>query len=702
MRELVQKKQVAVISLDPRAGRFYTDQVQELFGNRIEAHCYSVRDGSAAKVERAEVYLVSTDAIEHAEEAALRIPIDAQIVEIHVTYRWETINRLKKLPNGTRAYFVNFTEKMALEAISGLNQLGVNNIVFIPFYPGAPLAENIDMAITPDEERYVPEAVGTVINIGQRVCTSAMMIETALRLGFDDMLESEPFERYYEEVASNNYNFDQMFLRSRRLESRFDILMEILDEGIIGINEKGEVFACNAKACELTGVLGDFVVGRRAGEVFPYLPFKQCLKDKAPCEARVIRIGGTNVNVTVMPVLRQGECCGAFASLQRFNDVEIRQNELRAQLRHKGYAAKYTFDDVLGESPAICRTKKILARMAATESPVLLIGETGTGKELFANAVHNASSRSGKPFVAINCAAMPENLLESELFGYEEGAFTGAKKGGRPGLFEFAHQGTLFLDEVEGMSPALQVKLLRVLQEGEVMRVGGNRIIAVDVRIVAASNEYLDEKVEDGTFRRDLYYRLNTLPALIPPLRERENDIMLLVEYFKKQTGGSFNLSKEVSQIMEAYQWPGNIRELRNVVEYFSYTGSTVITPEDLPPTFSYEPGKREDRVADIKMERSVNRGTRNEKEPWEGRGLRGNDCIFVLEQLYRAAGEGRTIGREGILLNARREMVPLSQQEVRTILRVFDELGLARVSRGRGGSRITLEGRNVWERLRE
>lgn len=189
--------------------------------------------------------------------------------------------------------------------------------------------------------------------------------------------------------------------------------------------------------------------------------------------------------------------------------------------------------------------------------------------------------------MAINVAAMPENLLESELFGYEEGAFTGAKKGGRPGLFEFAHKGTLFLDEVEGMSQAMQVKLLRVLQEREIMRVGGNQIINVDVRIVAATNESLEEKVEEGSFRRDLYYRLNALPVLIPPLRERENDILLLIDHFRRQSGGSFSLSGEIRSILLKYSWPGNIRELQNVVDYFSFTGHKEVCMEDLPPHLS-------------------------------------------------------------------------------------------------------------------
>ena len=185
--------------------------------------------------------------------------------------------------------------------------------------------------------------------------------------------------------------------------------------------------------------------------------------------------------------------------------------------------------------------------------------------------------RAGGAFVDINCAAMPENLLESELFGYEEGAFTGARKGGKPGLFEFAHGGTLFLDEVEGMSTALQCKLLRVLQEREIMRVGGNRIISVDVCIVAATNEDLERRVEEGSFRRDLYYRLNTLPVLIPPLREREGDLLLLIDHFRRNIGASFTLSPELERLLLAHQWRGNIRELRNVVEYFSYLGHSVV-----------------------------------------------------------------------------------------------------------------------------
>ena len=684
------KKNVAVISLDAYAGQFYAQQVQELFGDRIAVCSYSVRDGSVEHMPRKyDLYMVTTDAFDSLGDMHRYVPIDGEMMEIHVTLRWDVVHRLQALPAGKKVLFVNLSDKMCREAVTRLNQLGVNQLDFDLYHPGAPEPDmsQYDFVITPQETRYVPAGAREIIDIGQRGGDRATMLEAALRLGFEELLETPEFEQYQRDVAANTYSFDRVFARGLRLESQFEILMEILDEGIVGVNERGEVFASNHKLEEITGIPGARALQRPAAEVYPFVPFARCLAERAPQPAQVVSANGVNMNVAVAPVLRGGACIGAFATVQRFSDAENRQNELRSQLLHKGYRAKYTFDDVVGQSPAIRRCITILKKMSLTQLPVLLIGETGTGKELFAHAVHNASPRANGPFVAINCAAMPENLLESELFGYEEGAFTGARKGGKPGLFEFAHKGTLFLDEVEGMSTALQCKLLRVLQEREIMRVGGNRIVSVDVRIVAATNENLDKMVEEGTFRRDLYYRLNTLPVLIPPLREREGDLLLLIDHFRKGIGASFTLSPELERLLLTHQWRGNIRELRNVVEYFSYTGSPVVGPEELPPTFHYLPaglpeaggaGAQPPRLADCPQE----------------------DERFVLSRLYQADREGRSLGRDAILAAAKAAGLPCSQQEVRRILSALDQAGLARVSRGRGGTRLTPAGRALCRRL--
>ena len=684
-------KKIAVVALDPLAGASYTKEVRDLFGEYAEVVGYSVRDGSAAGVlPRADLFAISTDAYGSAEEEARHVPIDSQIMSIEVTFYWETLKKLFEIPQGTKVLFVNVTSNMAREAITQLSSLGVNHLQFIPYYPGAVLEEPVDIAVTPGESRFVPPSVKTVIDCDHRPCSYGMMVEIALRLGLEYLPETESFMNYAKVVASNHYSFDLMYAKSRRQESQMHILAESLDEGLIGVNETGDIFVCNKKACQIARISEELTMGKKGEEVFPYIPFYQVLREKKAVPEKIIRLFGTDISLAVVPVVRKENCIGAFAMLQKFNEQESRQNALRRQMMQKGHYARYTLDDVIGISIAITETKNILRKMAATDSPVLLMGETGTGKELMAHALHQASRRADGPFIAINVAAMPENLLESELFGYEEGAFTGAKKGGRPGLFEFAHQGTLFLDEVEGMSLSMQVKLLRVLQEGEIMRVGGGSIIRVDVRIVAATNESLEEKIQDGSFRKDLYYRLNALTVEIPPLRKRGDDIFLLLDYFMRKMGGDFTLSEGVKTFLRRHPWPGNIRELQNAVEYFNYLAKPVIGLSDLPPTMTRFVDDGSDDG-----EGEVNDNAADDKEADMAYQAAVDKKQFVLNQLALAWKEGKTAGREKILEAAKKDHISMTQKQVRDLLDELAKEGLIQVGRGRGGSKITEKGLN-------
>lgn len=682
------KKRITIIALDARAGHSYKRDVESLFGHVAHISMYAVNDGTVTGLlPSADLFVVSTDAFSSADALARHVPEGCPLMPVQSSFKHSELERLSTLPPGEPVLFVNITSTMAREAIAQLEQFGVNHVHWIPFYPGATLEQAVRIGVTPDEMRYMPPGMDVTIDIGQRICTSGMMIEIALRLDLEHLLKTPPFVSYFQSVATTNYSFDKMFERTFRLSSQFQSLMDSLNDGVIAVNEQGTVFACNHHAQDMTCQDATNALQHPCAQVFPYIPFGECLSTQKKIPVKVIKVKGAPLNVEVVPVVRDGDCMGAFAILQRFNEMEERQSELRNQLFHKGHYAKYGFEDVIGESPAIVHTKSVLRRMAQSESPILLIGETGTGKELFAHAVHRASRRSSGPFVAINVAAVPENLLESQLFGYEEGAFTGAKKGGSPGLFEFSHRGTLFLDEVEGMSLTLQVKLLRALQEREVMRVGGNRIIQIDVRIVATTNESLEEKIENGSFRRDLYYRLCTLPALIPPLTDRGEDLMLMMEHFKKMLGGHFTLSPEVSAFFHSYRWPGNIRELRNVVEYLIYTDQSIITMADLPPTMGQERGKMPlSPVAPLRQAIPKSPPTSQPTAFW-----------FVLEQLFHASETRTPIGRDTLLELARDIHLPLSQQEVRNILKEMAEKGLVRVSRGRGGSQLTPEGRDYW-----
>lgn len=301
--------------------------------------------------------------------------------------------------------------------------------------------------------------------------------------------------------------------------------------------------------------------------------------------------------VNLYPIYRDGVLLGGLSVVTFLDDAYRAREELEAmearskQVLHrvnKANGARYTFDDIVAESPAGAQTKALAEKIAATDATVLLESESGTGKELYAQAIHNASLRREGVFVAINCANFNPNMLESELFGYVEGAFTGAKKGGKLGLFEAAAGGTLFLDEISEMDLGLQAKLLRVLQERRIRPVGGVKEIDVDVRVIAACNAGLPDYVDQGKFRKDLYYRLNTFPIHIPPLRERTGDIPALAAAILDQLSHKlrrpFTLTDEAVRLLQAHSWPGNVRELRNVLEFSAYlTPSGVITCEAFP-----------------------------------------------------------------------------------------------------------------------
>ncbi len=683
-------KKVSIITLTQPAGAFYEEQIKDLFGDLVETKLYHIDDDLAKNIEDADAYLVSTDAFNNINDYYKIIKYDKPRIEIKVDFKKKSIETLMQMPKGTRAYLVNLSEIMVRESIARLSQLGVNHINFIPCYPGADMVNDCNTAVTIGEKRYVPKGMEKIIDLGHRVLDSTTIVEIALRLKLDYLLERENFKIYFDSIASENYSFNKLFDRSLYMESKFEILMEIIDSGIIGVSDNDVVIACNSKAVEITGISRNLSIDKPSSLIFPFIPFSECRLSGKKITNRLIKYKDIDLTVTVTPVIRGNVYIGAFAMIQRFTEEESKQQNFRLQLLNKGHNAKYTFDDVIGSSESIKKACSIAKKMAKNNSAVLITGESGTGKEIFAHAVHNESNRYKYPFIAINCAAMPDNLLESELFGYDEGSFTGARKGGKLGLFEFAHKGSIFLDEVEGMSPSLQIKLLRVIQEREIMRVGGNKIISVDVRIIAATNENLEDLVTKGVFRSDLYYRLNTLPIQIPPLRDRGEDIMILVEEIKKELNGKFTLSSQVKNAFMAHDWNGNVRELRNYIEYLTYLGKDFIEYEDLPISFHRKLNikcKIQDNDLDVNLLKKIS-------------GNKLDDYCFVLEMLHEGYVKQATMGRNSIAERAKSSGHFLTQQEIRSILNDLNNLGLIKMSTGRGGSKINGRGIKVYNNL--
>lgn len=372
--------------------------------------------------------------------------------------------------------------------------------------------------------------------------------------------------------------------RERENNLRFQALVDAADQGVIFVDEEGRAAYANDLACRILRLSRHTLVGKSLlsalGNVLTPEAQHELAggivgEDPRPLKGTLLRFrDGGGIVATTTPVVTDGIRLGAllgFTEVSRLQRVEAR---VRRQLAEAGLVARYRLEDILGQSAAILEARLRAKAYATTDSAVLICGETGTGKELFAHAIHSLSARVAGPFVAINCSALPKELMESELFGYEEGAFTGTRKGGKQGLFELAHGGTVFLDEIGTMPFDSQARLLRVIQEKEVIRVGGTRMIPVDVRVIAATNCDLAKKVRSGEFREDLFYRLNVLVLEVPPLRERREDVPLLFVHFLSRAAPDIYhrvmpLGEAITGLLEEHDWPGNVRELENLVHRF-------------------------------------------------------------------------------------------------------------------------------------
>ncbi|CAA7600530.1 RNA polymerase sigma factor 54 interaction domain protein [Acididesulfobacillus acetoxydans] len=388
----------------------------------------------------------------------------------------------------------------------------------------------------------------------------------------------------------------------QELAATLEAVVENSYEGIVVIDDRERVVLINQFFLELMGYTSEDVVGRHIHEVSPESQLPQTLKTGIAQFGEPWHVGGRDFLIMRVPIKRDGKIIGALGKTL-FKNMEIAKMFARKVVRleedlafykeelSKIHSSQFSFADISGENEHMLAAKALALRAARTTSTILLLGESGTGKEVFAHAIHQASLRRRGPFVRINCASLPESLLESELFGYAEGAFTGARKGGKPGKFELADKGTIFLDEIGDMSLGMQAKLLRVIQEREVDRIGGTHPIKVDVRVISATNRDLHRMVMEHKFRLDLYYRLNVVTLELPPLRERVEDlegiIKTLLERLNRRLGTVVEgVSKETLDIFRSYGWPGNIRELENVLERaMIISDEPYISPEHLAPS---------------------------------------------------------------------------------------------------------------------
>ncbi len=367
------------------------------------------------------------------------------------------------------------------------------------------------------------------------------------------------------------------------------VLKSILDhvhDAVVAIDKEEKIILFNERAEELLKKDSMEVLEHKLSDIFPELiSMTEVMKNNENKYNKIINIKNIVVTANISLMKLDGRIIGVLCSFQDITKLQSLEKKIRYELNKKGLVAKYKIHDLIACDPAMKSTLAKAVQIGRSDSTVMLYGESGAGKEMIAQSIHNMSERCREPFVAVNCAALTESLLESELFGYEEGAFTGARIGGKPGLFELAHGGTIFLDEINSMTLNLQTKLLRVLEEKEVMRIGSDYVIPLDIRIIAAANENLKDKIKFGSFRSDLFYRLNILELYIPPLRKRKMDILPLFKHFVSiysNAGETPDVDDGLKEVLLNYPWPGNVRELRNAAERYVLFGELDIDDSDI------------------------------------------------------------------------------------------------------------------------
>ncbi|WP_088227575.1 sigma-54-dependent Fis family transcriptional regulator [Desulfosporosinus sp. FKB] len=397
---------------------------------------------------------------------------------------------------------------------------------------------------------------------------------------------------------------------TQKLKATLEAVVENPHEGLVVVDEHCRIVMMNQFYLNVVGRNLKDVIGKHILEITPGSQLPETVRTGNPQFAELWKVQDREFIMMRVPIKNNGKIIGAIGKtlfkdmviarvfakklIKVENDLEYYKEELR-----KIHSSEYSFDDIIGVSASLTGAKDLAARAAHSSSTVLLTGESGTGKEIFANAIHNSGPRCEGPFIKINCAAVPEQLLESELFGYSEGAFTGARKGGKPGKFELANKGTIFLDEVGDMTLSMQAKLLRVIQDREIERIGGTQPIRVDVRIIAATNRNLQQLVKEGKFRLDLFYRINVISLELPPLRERSDDIEPLANHLivklNKDLGTHVKgITRQALKVLKSYNWPGNVRELGNILErIINFCPDDYIDLEHLPAQLRLETGLR-------------------------------------------------------------------------------------------------------------
>ncbi|MFA5577268.1 MAG: sigma 54-interacting transcriptional regulator [Tissierellaceae bacterium] len=661
-------------------GHILRENLEEIFGDQVSIRNYYIDELSDNTLIGEDLVLAMASSRAFKIRNQVRDP--KNIIVAQRTFLKSNVRQLFKIPENTDVLVVNDDIETVLNSVSSLYDIGVKHLNLIPYEVGKDY-NHIKIAVSPSEPEMIPPYIKTFFDVGHRVLDISTILLIINILNINDRKIQVNLYNYYQKIFSTNIGIEENYNKLLTRTEILDHLLDLSNDGILLTSKNGEVLIYNRKFREIFDIKKD-IRGYNIYEIMDDPSFQKY--EEGGAQDGLISYNNKHVTYEKKNISHFNNEYNMYFTFQEVTYIKKLEQNLSNKLRLKGHIAKYNFESIVTQSSQMYKLIEMSKKASKTDISILITGETGTGKEVFAQAIHNSSSRSSQAFVAVNCAAMPESLLESELFGYVSGSFTGALKGGKKGLFEIANHGTIFLDEIGDMPHHLQSKLVRVLQERQVMPIGSDKMINVDVRIISATNKDLSDMMEKDLFRKDLFYRLNAFPINIPPLRKRLEDIPLLIEYF---SGKADKLSEDCLNKLINYSWPGNIRELENVVTYlYTFSDSKTIDSCSLPEYIKSSLNIHRD----LTREEATLSPYEDEISILEERTTVKN-AVAILEAIVHLNKIDKTAGRKHLLETLGRWDHDIKENHLKNSLSILRDLGLIKIEIGRRGSYITEKG---------
>ncbi|MCD4713517.1 MAG: sigma 54-interacting transcriptional regulator [Clostridiales bacterium] len=670
---------IALLTGSKETCKSLTKQLKNFLPQTIELDVYMMDEG-LGDVSSPDFIIYSSQALY--EEVAVLGKIDPTIPFVvgKRTINYDTLEMVVSIPNKTKVLLVNDLYESALEVKEAMEEIGLDHMELELYYPGCnkdPM--EFHHAITPGELQYVPPGIENVINIGSRIFDFKTIAKVLSHLDLLEQSSGSFSKMYLEKIINVAKSLANSRAQIINLNESMDRVIDGFEEGLLIFDPGHNIVVFNDMLKTILKIKQFRYIGNRLSRVIYNKKLLVYLTDDFLTEPLEMSIDGNEYIVSKFKINQSGMTCASFKPLKEHQKTKA----LKEEAIRKGYVAKYNIDDIVGRSLAIKKLKSLIDKLGKTDMNILIQGESGTGKELAASAIHNHSNRSDAPFLAVNFSALPDSLIESELFGYAEGAFTGAKKGGKKGLFEEANGGTIFLDEIGDISLKVQSRLLRVLEEKEIMPVGGNEIRPVDVRIVAATNKNLIKMVNEKSFREDLYFRLKMGYIHLEPLRNRREDIEILLDHIAEgMTSTKVEFSRKLIQKLEAYDWMGNVRELKNTINYMlAVRTSDFIDVEDLPSESFF--------TAEINESKEFEPTLKHSEELI----YLSDEHLFFLSLIHQMISADEAVSRTSLSEMSRNGRFKRTENQVRRILLQLKELGMVQISKGRRGIELTEDG---------